>query len=68
MSNCGPTVYRTIHSLADAEAWKGIKYKDLIAILSGRMQEKQRLLVGALNANFTCFLLRIWRYASTGNF
>ena len=33
-SNSGPTVYGTIRSLVDAEARKGIKYKDLIAILT----------------------------------
>ena len=33
MSNSVPTVYGTIRSLVDAEARKGIKYKDLIAIL-----------------------------------
>ena len=40
MSNSGPTVYGTIRSLVDAEARKGIKYKDLIAILTAHFDPK----------------------------
>ena len=40
MSNGGPTVYGTIRSLVDAEARKGIKYKDLIAILTAHFDPK----------------------------
>ena len=40
MSNCGPTVYGTIRSLVDAEARKGIKYKDLIDILTAHFDPK----------------------------
>jgi len=40
MSNCGLTVYGTIRSLVVAEARKGIKYKDLIAILTAHFDPK----------------------------
>ena len=40
MSNSGPTEYGTIRSLVDAEARKGIKYKDLIAILTAHFDPK----------------------------
>ena len=45
MSNCGPTVYGTIRSLVDAEARKGIKYKDLIAILTAHFDLKSSPIV-----------------------
>jgi len=40
MSNNGPTVYGTIRSLVNTETRKGIKYKDLIAILTAHFDPK----------------------------
>ena len=38
-------MYGTIRSLVDAEAWKGIKYKDLIALLSAHFDPKSSPIV-----------------------
>ena len=48
MSNCEPTVYRTICSLVNAEARRKIKYKNLIAILAAHFDPKPSPIVQRL--------------------
>ena len=45
MSGCGPTTYKTIHSLVDSETWKIIKYSELIDLLTSHYNPRPSSIV-----------------------